>query len=167
MIHSKLLFPLVVTSVMSANAFALEAKFADTAWDGNQIPAGQQCQKFGGQNPSTPALVVSDIPAGANAIVLEYSDRDSKKMDNGGHGRMQFMFNGSEREVTIPSVAGHSFDLPEGFKSIEAHRSPGWDKAGAYMPPCSGGKGHAYYVTVKAMQDDKVTATTVLEMGKY
>lgn len=39
------------------------------------------------------------------------------------------------------------------------------------MPPCSGGKGHAYYVTVKAVQFDgeKATelATSVVEMGKY
>lgn len=165
--HSKLLLPLAVISMMSANVFALEAKFADTAWDGKQIPAGQQCQKFAGQNPSTPALIVSDIPAGTNAIVLAYSDRDSAKMNNGGHGIMQFTLHSSAHQVTIPSVTGHSFDLPAEFKMIEAHRSPGWDKAGAYMPPCSGGKGHAYYVTIKTLTDDKVSASTLLEMGKY
>lgn len=167
MIHSKLLFPLIVSSVISANVFALEAKFADTTWDGNQVPVGQQCQKFGGHNPSTPALIVNDIPAGTNTIVLEYSDRDSKKMNNGGHGIMQFTLNSSAKQVTIPSVAGHSFDLPAEFKIIEAHRSPNWDKAGAYMPPCSGGKGHAYYVTIKTLQNNKVSASTRLEMGKY
>jgi hypothetical protein len=34
-------------------------------------------------------------------------------------------------------------------------------------PPCSGGKGHAYYVTVKTLEGDKVVAETILEMGKY
>jgi hypothetical protein len=50
---------------------------------------------------------------------------------------------------------------------IEAHRGPGWDKEGAYMPPCSGGKGHAYYVTIKTLKGDQVTAETIVEMGKY
>jgi phosphatidylethanolamine-binding protein (PEBP) family uncharacterized protein len=147
--------------------FALDAKFSDDAWDGSKVPAGQQCQKFGGNNPSTPQLIVSDIPSGSNALVLEYSDRDSKRMNNGGHGQIKFMLKSSASEVNVPSVPGHTFDIPAGFKMIEAHRGPGWDKAGAYMPPCSGGKGHEYYVTIKAVQDDKVTASTVLEMGKY
>ena len=50
---------------------------------------------------------------------------------------------------------------------IEAHRGPGWDKEGAYMPPCSGGKDHAYYVTIKTLKDDVVTAGTVIEEGRY
>ena len=50
---------------------------------------------------------------------------------------------------------------------IEAHRGPGWDKEGAYMPPCSGGKDHAYYVTIKTLKGGQVTAETVVEMGKY
>ena len=163
----RLFFALAISSVVSTNVFALEAKFADEAWDGNKIPAGQQCQKFGGNNPSTPTLIVSEIPAGSIAILLEYSDRDYKKMDKGGHGNMRFMLNSTASKVKIPAVPGHTFDMPAAFKMIEAHRSPGWDKAGAYMPPCSGGKGHAYYVTIKAIKDDKVTATTILEMGKY
>ncbi|MDO6565401.1 hypothetical protein Q4488_18675 [Amphritea sp. 1_MG-2023] len=167
MIQCKHVITLVVTSVISANTFALDAKFADARWDGKHVPTGQQCLKFGGDNPATPALTVSDLPPGTNVIVLEYSDRDSQKMDNGGHGRMQYTVNTSASQVTIPSVAGHSFDIPAEFKIIEAHRSPGWDKAGAYMPPCSGGKGHAYYVTITALQDDNVSASTLLEMGKY
>jgi len=50
---------------------------------------------------------------------------------------------------------------------IEVYRGLGWDKEGAYMPPCSGGKGHAYYVTIKTLKCDKVIAETVVEMGKY
>ena len=164
---SGLVFTSLLLSAFSVNAFALEAKFADAAWDGVKVPAGQQCQKFEGKNPSTPKLTVSKIPAGTNSIVLEYSDRDSEKMNNGGHGRMSFTVDSSATEVEIPSIFGHTFDIPATFKVIEAQRSPGWDTAGAYMPPCSGGKGHAYYVTIKAVKDDKVTATTTLEMGKY
>lgn len=158
---------LMVSAVVSTNVFSLDAKIADAAWNGIKVPEGQQCQKFGGKNPSTPKLIVSEIPENTNELVLEYSDRDSDRMNNGGHGMMSFTLDSPKTEVQIPSVPGHTFDIPSAFKMIEAHRGPGWDKAGAYMPPCSGGKGHAYYVTVKAVAGDKVTATTVLEMGKY
>ncbi|WP_299878997.1 hypothetical protein [uncultured Cocleimonas sp.] len=164
---TKLIFTSLLLSAVSTSAFAMDAKFADAVWDGTKIPTGQQCQKFGGKNPSTPKMMVTDIPAGTKSIVLEYSDRDSEKMNNGGHGRMSFTVDSSATEVEIPSIFGHTFDIPKDFKVIEAQRSPGWDTAGAYMPPCSGGKGHAYYVTIKAVKDDKVTATTTLEMGKY
>jgi phosphatidylethanolamine-binding protein (PEBP) family uncharacterized protein len=162
-----LLTSLLITSVFSTYASAIEVKFADNAWDGLKIPTGQQCDKFGGQKPASPKLDISGIPAGSDAIVLEYSDRDSKNMNNGGHGRMSYSINGSFDSVEVPSVPGHSYVLPEKFTMIEAHRGAGWDKEGAYMPPCSGGKDHAYYVTVKTMKGDKVTAETVLELGKY
>jgi phosphatidylethanolamine-binding protein (PEBP) family uncharacterized protein len=157
----------VIALAFSTSAFALDVKFADNTWDGVNIPKGQQCQKFGGTSPATPKLIVSDIPAGSNSIILEYSDRDSKKMDNGGHGIMKFAINSTDEKVEIPSVSGHTFELPAGFTMIEAHRGAGWDKEGAYMPPCSGGKDHAYYLTVKSLMDDKVTAEVVIELGKY
>ena len=157
----------IIVAVLSTNAAALDVKFADSAWDGNKIPEGQQCQKFGGNNPSTPKLIVTGIPVGSTAIVLEYSDRDSKKMDKGGHGKMRFALSPQSTKVEIPSVPGHTFEIPPAFTMIEAHRGKGWDKAGAYMPPCSGGKGHEYYLTVKSVKDDKVTAKTVIEMGKF
>lgn len=162
-----LILTLSASLLVSTSAFSFEAKLADGLWNGNTVPAGQQCQKFGGINPSTPKLVVLDIPDNTNEIVLEYSDRDSKRMNNGGHGKMSFSLPSHAMKVVIPSVPGHTFKMPAGFKMIEAHRGAGWDKAGAYMPPCSGGKGHAYYVTVKAVSGNKVIATSTVEMGKY
>ena len=164
---TKLIFTSLLLSAFSTSAFAMDAKFADAVWDGIKIPTGQQCQKFEGKSPSTPKLIVSDIAADTSSLVLEYSDRDSEKMNNGGHGRMSYALGSSVTQVEIPSIPGHTFEIPATFKVIEAQRSPGWDTAGAYMPPCSGGKGHSYYVTIKAITDDQVTATTVLEMGKY
>ena len=163
----KLLTALIVASSFSTYASALAVKLVDPAWDGVKIPVGQQCDKFGGENPATPNLHVTDIPAGSDLIVLEYSDRDSKKMDNGGHGRMSYSIDSMSNTTDIPSVPGHSFELPDKFTMIEAHRGAGWDKEGAYMPPCSGGNNHAYYVTVKAMKGDMVTAETVLELGSF
>jgi phosphatidylethanolamine-binding protein (PEBP) family uncharacterized protein len=163
--QAKYLFVLLAATV-SSQALALEAKLADTAWDGVTVPKGQQCQKFDGQNPTTPELMVSDIPEGTTKLLIEYSDRDSEKMNNGGHGRMTYTFEPSDT-VTVPSIPGHSYDLPASFAIVEEHRSPGWDKAGAYMPPCSGAKGHAYYVTIKALAGDEEKAMTVVEMGKF
>lgn len=163
----KLLTTLILASSVSTYVSAIEVKLADKAWDGMKIPVGQQCQKFGGDNPATPKLHITVIPKGVDSIVLEYSDRDSKKMDNGGHGIMSYSLDSMSTSVDIPSVAGHSFGLPPKFTMIEAHRGAGWDIDGAYMPPCSGANNHAYYVTVKAMQGDKITASTILELGKY
>lgn len=165
--NKKILIAALVTGVSSTSAMALTVDFADKQWNNTKVPAGQQCQKFGGTNPGTPALMVSDIPSGANTIVMEYSDRDSAAMNNGGHGRLSFALSPASSKTEIPSIPGHTFEIPASFKSLEAHRSPNWDKAGAYMPPCSGGKDHAYYVTVKAMNGDKVLSETVLELGKY
>lgn len=163
----KRLLVLSMASIVSTQVLAFDAKFADETWDGIKVPAGQQCQKFGGQNPTTPRFIISGIPVGSDAIVLEYSDRSFEKMDKGGHGRMAFILDSAASEVTIPSVPGHTFDLPPAFKVVEAHRGPDWDTAGAYMPPCSGGRGNAYYVTIKATQEDRVVATTMLEMGTF
>jgi phosphatidylethanolamine-binding protein (PEBP) family uncharacterized protein len=163
----KALVMLLGLAAISTSALALDVKVTDSSWNGNKIPTGQQCQKFGGMNPSTPALSLSGIPKGTYAIVMEYSDRDSENMNNGGHGQLIYALKSSAKVVEIPSIHGHTFDVPAPFEIVAPHRGPGWDKAGAYMPPCSGGKDHAYYVTVKAVDGDKVLATTVLELGKY
>lgn len=156
---------------MSMGAQAFKAELADPSWDGEWVPKGMQCQKFGGDGPRTPGLVVSDIPQGTNVLIFEYSDRSHQPMDNGGHGKFGYALNNQTGTAWIPQVSGHSFDLPKGFFLIEAHRNPKWDKAGAYMPPCSGGKKNSYYVKVKAAQikDDQleIKAKSVLELGKY
>lgn len=157
----------LVASVVSFNAFAVNVELADEKWDGKLIPQGQQCQKFGGIEPATPRLLVTNIPAGTDALLFEYSDRDSERMNNGGHGKIQLALQGKTIQASVASVPGHSFEVPKNFTMISAHAGPGWDKAGAYMPPCSGGKDHQYYVTVKALDGDKTLESTVLELGKY
>ena len=154
---------------ISSSVFAFDAKFTESAWDGKKVPAAEQCQKFGGISPASPQLSLSGLPEGTDVIVMEYSDRDSKGMNNGGHGQISYTLEPetTATDVQIPAVLGHTFDLPAPFAMIAAHRGPGWDKAGAYMPPCSGGKKHAYYVTIKALKDNQVLDSTVLELGKY
>ena len=157
-----------------ANPAKLQVSFADTDWNGKQVPAGKQCQRFGGGNPLTPRLIIKGIPPESNAIIMEYSDRSYPPMDDGGHGKIGYRISGKTKEIIIPSVPGHTFDLPEGFFIISPHQAPGWDKAGAYMPPCSGGRGNSYYVTVNAVyqatqerKEFKLLGQAVLELGKY
>ncbi|WP_300459234.1 hypothetical protein [Desulfobacula sp.] len=150
----------------------LDVTFVDASWDGKKIPNGQQCNKFGG-NGATPALRIKNIPTKANALIFEYSDQDNDRMNYGGHGKIRYAIKPGSTQVTVPSVPGHTFELPDNFSLISAHANPGWDKAGAYMPPCSGGRGNRYYVTVKAVYDtpDKKDSLVLgerrLNLGKY
>ncbi len=143
----------------------LDVAFADPIWTGRSIPEGQQCQRFDGQG-ATPRLHVKNIPAGTNALILEYSDRDSPTMNHGGHGIMGYRIAENASEVIVPSVPGHTFHLPENFFLISAQARPDWDEAGAYMPPCSGGKGNWYEVTIKAVYDGKETHATSKLLGQ-
>ena len=151
----------------------LDVSFADPIWDGKTVPTGQQCQRFEGK-PSTPRLIIKSIPAGTNAIIMEFSDRDWPPMDDGGHGKIGYRIPEGTTEIVIPPVPGHTFDLPEGFFLVAAHQGSSWDTAGAYMPPCSGGMGNRYYVTIKAIyqaspksKEFKLLGQAVLELGRY
>ena len=153
---------------------ALELAFADSEWNGDEIPSGQQCHRQGGENPSTPRIQVNNIPEGADAIILEFSDRTYGPMNNGGHGKIGFEISEEIKEIVIPSIPGHSFELPEGFFLVQEHRASSYDTAGAYMPPCSGGTGNHYYVTIKAVKvlskEDKIYVLLgqgILELGQY
>lgn len=165
----------IVLILLAVNAYAdnnpFKASLGDSTWDGKKVPESQRCHKFGGKGV-TPMLTVHQIPAQANAIVMEYSDRTYEPMDRGGHGKFGYRIQSNSSTVTIPSVAGHTFDLPPGFFLIEAQRAPTWDTPGAYLPPCSGGKDDEYYVTVKAVKEvdggiREVLETTEVPLGKY
>jgi len=119
----------------------LTVSFADPAWDGKNIPAGQQCPDFGGQ---------------------------------GGQGRIGYRFAPGTETLTLPSVPGNTFDLPEPFFVIAAHRKPFQSKPGAYLPPCSGGRGDLYYLLVKAIwipespeMEAEVLGQGKLFLGRY
>lgn len=161
----------LVTTFANADGTPFAATFTDPAWDGIKVPTGQQCARFGGSG-STPVIKVEHVPGKANALVMEYSDQTYQAMDKGGHGKIGYRIAKNTGQETIPAVAGHTFDLPTGFFLVEAQRAPTWDKAGAYLPPCSGGKGNSYYVTVKAVKEadgkvSEVLAETTIKMGQY
>jgi hypothetical protein len=151
----------------------LQVALADPLWDGQTVPAGQRCRWAGGHG-STPLLRVGNIPAGANALIVEFSDRSYFLMDHGGHGKLGLWLSPGQASATIPSVAGESLDLPAGMFIEQKHQ--GWlrGKGGAYLPPCSGGRGHSYYATVKAVykaraagEESRLLGEQSIEMGRY
>jgi len=128
----------------------LKISFESGQWDGRNIPAGQQCRRDGGQG-ATPILRIENIPPRTNYLLIEISDKSFIPMDNGGHGVIGMYLTPGTAETTITAIPGHTFSLPKGYFVISAHRRPSWDTPGAYLPPCSGGNGHYYYLFVKAI----------------
>ena len=151
----------------------LTVSFADAAWDGKTVPKGQQCRKFSGAG-DTPALVVGGVPADANAIVVEFNDRSYAPLSaNGGHGKIGFWVTGGGR-VTLASVPGEKSELPEGSFLEAQNRASGSYARPGYLPPCSGGKGNAYFAEVKAVfkgkteaEKGKLLAVGRIELGRY
>ena len=98
----------------ASQAADLKVSFADAAWDGKKVPKGQQCRKFGG-NGATTALSVENIPAGANAIIVEFNDRSYQPLSyDGGHGKIGYWIEEGSTSAMLPSVPGEAKDLPEG-----------------------------------------------------
>lgn len=156
----------------SDTLLALEVTFTDPEWDGITIPDGQQCSMFGGEGAS-PEILVNNIPEGANAVTVSFSDRTYKPNDLGGHGIIGVWVLDQQESITIPSVPGESSDLPEGMFIVSEYRS-NRGSGGAYLPPCSGGNGNEYYATVQAVYvgqtDDEVSQVlgeAVIELGVY
>jgi hypothetical protein len=130
--------------------YDLKISFTAEAWNGKTIPAGQQCEAFGGHG-STPGLSIDNIPPKANALILAFSNISHISLDSGGMGRIGYRFKQGTSKITLPPVPGCTFDLPDPFFVIAAHQEPFKYKPGAYLPPCSGGMGDNYYLVVKAI----------------
>lgn len=157
----------LATLALSANAFAMDVKFNDAAWNGKKIPEGQQCLNYDGKNPATPSMTVSDIPAGADTLVFVYNDVSNKRMQQGGHGIVSYALSEGMNRADIPRVFGHTYEVPVGIEMVAEYRSRAGEVGGAYKPPCSGGKNHLYTVDVQAWQGDMVLSETSVEMGRY
>jgi hypothetical protein len=138
----------------------LQVSLADSAWDGTAIPEGQQCKKFGGHG-ATPPLTISGIPESANAVIVAFSDRSWFLMDHGGHGMIGKWTAGAGGSVEIPAIAGESFELPKGM-FLEREHQGGRGEPGAYLPPCSGGRGNRYFAEVAAVHREASGETTQL-----
>ena len=157
----------LATVALSTNAFAMEVTFNDEMWNAEKVPEGQQCLNFGGKNPATPSMTVSDIPVGADTLVFVYNDVSNKRMQQGGHGMVSYALAKGARSAQIPRVFGHTYEVPVGMEMVAEYRSRAGEVGGAYKPPCSGGTNHLYTVDVQAWQGDMMTAETSVVMGRY
>lgn len=145
---------------------ALKLSLVDQQWDGVSIPAGQQCKKYGGMGAS-PAIAVTGIPDDAESIIVEFSDRSWFPMNHGGHGKLGLRLEPQQKRAVIPGVEGETFDLPNPLLFIyQAHRG-GRGAPGAYLPPCSGGRGNRYFADVKAVKtgDDRTGELLLIAEG--
>jgi hypothetical protein len=176
---------ILITSILSSTLFLsacdsndykkgaglsnLNVAFVDAKWIEKDIPKGENCKYFKG-NGNTPRIQVNNIPNGANAIIVEFSDKTYTPMDNGGHGKIGIWTNGKS-SITIPSVAGETKNMPDNMFIEKMHKGLKRGKAGAYLPPCSGGKGNTYYATIKAVSktndNTKVLGGESLVLGIY
>ncbi|WP_461521375.1 hypothetical protein [Porticoccus sp.] len=150
---------------------ALQVALTDPSWDGYAIPSGQQCKKFGGDG-ATPPLKISGMPEGTNAVIIAFSDRSWFLMDHGGQGMIGLWTGNSFSSVEIPAVAGESFVLPRGLFLEQEHKG-GRGAPGAYLPPCSGGRGNRYVAEVMAVhkgtggQRTQLLAKGEIFLGRY
>lgn len=158
---------------VSENLPELTVSFADPAWTGGAIPSGKQCSNFGGKDES-PSFVVENIPAGANAIIVEYNDLGFAPLSSGGgHGKIGYWIEAGNKAV-LPSVPGYSTKMPEGaFIEARALASGQYASPG-YLAPCSGGRGHQYVADVKAVykakkdgEENRLLAKKRIVIGTY
>jgi hypothetical protein len=154
------------------DTISLHLSFAEPIWDGKIIPKGQQCIEFGG-NGASPPILVKNIPPQANKLVIEFSDATYKPCDKGGHGIIGYAIPPGSKEITVPSIPGQTFDLPEGISLIKEHCGAVLlMQAGAYIGPCPG-LGNVYYATIKAFYEssDKLRSQLLgigrLDIGTY
>jgi hypothetical protein len=141
-----------IVGLSAPSQAGMKARLADEAWNGEIIPDGQQCSRHGGAG-STPTLEISGIPTNTDEITIAINDESFPLMNNGGHGVLGFVID-NEGFVTLPPIQGETNDLPEGVRSIAAHKATaeGYSPGTAYLPPCSGGMGNRYSVTITALK---------------
>ncbi len=161
---------LTTLTTISLSAANMTADFADPkTWNGEMVPEEAVCSNYNTEAGSTPEIVLRNIPKGTQDIILTFTDETFKGMRNGGHGILSYTLEDETYKVIIPTVQGETFDLPEDFTSVVQHRGTKYGKTqGAYLAPCSGGKGNTYSVLIQAVDKksnelDQVTLT----LGKY
>lgn len=151
----------------------LQVRLADTRWDGERIPAQGICSNFGGDDLS-PAFVVGDIPAGANAIIIQFNNLDHPgRAYNGGNGSIGYWID-ARMPAHLPPVTGYSVRLPDGAFIEQGARATGAFASQGYLAPCSGGKGHRYVADVLAVhkatgpgQTNRLLAEQRVSLGRY
>ncbi len=161
----KILVAALVLVASAANAQSFTARLGPP-WDGKTVPDGQQCALFGGHG-ATPEIIVQGLPAGTVQIRAEFNDKSYTPLsENGGHGVIGFAVQGAN--PVLPSIPGMTADLPAGAVVVSPARTGGAYASAGYLPPCSGGRGNRYMVTLIAL--DAVgaeLARVAVELGHY
>ncbi len=118
---------------------------------------------------SVPALKLAGVPAGTTGIVLAVNDETYAAMNNGGHGVIRYAVSPTNGSVSLPSVPGETDNLPAGVTPVKKHIASSYSgTGGAILPPCSGGMGNTYSVTLTATNAAGATlASGRLVLGKY
>lgn len=168
---SKYLSCLIATLVLSSSVMAtdIDVSFVDEKWNGKVVPLDEVCSDYNIEAGSTPGLYIENLPAGAKKIILKFNDKTFTKMDNGGHGVLSYKIEDETSNIEIPPQYGETFDLNEGFEVVTAHTGTRFNKkAGAYLPPCSGGKGNTYTVDISIVdEENNILSTKEVVLGKY
>lgn len=173
MFSKKLLFVFLALSTVCfsyLNAAQFSASFTDkNLWNGKKVPEEMVCSDYNFEAGSTPEISLTNVPKYTRKIILSFNDKTFTKMDNGGHGVLAYKIDVGATKVDIPSIKGETYDLPDEFESIQEHTGTRFGKEeGAYLAPCSGGKGNTYTVLIQAVdRKDNVLASTTLVLGKY
>jgi len=164
-----ILLAIIALGFSNLSAVDFSASFVDTKWNQIEVPKSEVCSNFNTRAGNTPAIALTNIPAGTSQVVLAFSDETFEGMANGGHGIIAYTIPKMASSVTIDSIAGETFDLPKNFSSVTAHRGVKYGKKeGAYLAPCSGGKDHIYSVMITAVDDaNKTLGSTTLTLGKF
>lgn len=158
----------------SPNMTTLKAGFVDSKWNGNKVPSDEVCGNYNKRAGNTPAIKISNLPKNTNKIVLSFSDLTFQAMNNGGHGVISYKVKNENSTIVIPSIKGETFELPENFTSISSHKATKYGKTpGAYLAPCSGGKGNTYMVLIEAIHEYEgdrkpmLLGETTLRLGRF
>jgi len=159
-------------ALLSTPALAqdMTVTLTDPVWDGKRVPASQVCGRFGGKGAVSPSMLVSNLPDGVVAIDVWFSDDNNERMNWGGHGKVKYLVPAGAKSFEMKSFPAESDDLPDGVVSVRDHKGSQWSgTGGAYLPPCSGGKGHNYsaYILARDADDDRVGPRLKIKFGSF
>lgn len=144
----------------------MDATLSDPRWDGVRVPEEARCGRPDGSAPAqSPALRVTGMPQGTDALLLAFNDVDYEPLaTGGGHGVLRVEVPPGVTDIDVPAVPELTdTGLPAGV-SVHAHnrgRSPI-----GYRAPCGGGdKAHQYEVVVTALCGTEAVAECVVSLG--
>ena len=146
-----------------ASAAELKILHTDPTWkDGKgDVPDKGICSRRGGKNLS-PALEISQIPAGTQTLNLMFTDDDYGS--EGGHGDFIVKLNG-QNKINIPSFKDGV--LPKNMTGGKGHHCSVCSEID-YLGPCSGGRGNQYRVNIYARDSKgKVLAKGTVLLGQF